>query len=313
MDANRRQKESEVISRLNSLIRQQQSGAGQLDDDTADVNEDVDDTEGGKKAGRLAVLESSVALIEQLTAACRRMNAACNARDAQVSRVSSQLQSVAAAIAQQATSLALVESGRGSGSGLLASDRFGHWRSSPAPATRLIEPAPTAASSHFLSALPPSASSYLVHSDMAHTLHHFTTSLVTHMGITLVALPTMLVLDVNQAMLDMAGRSRSEVLYRPLIDLEMCTGISQFPTSVAAMNAVVEGKRRQLTTTWRCRGTDGLIYETNVWLSGVWDEPSTGSETDTAGAVKRERRSPDKMLVMCAEDEAVLVDELQVP
>ena len=120
VDANRRQKEGDAIARLHELIKQQQQPQTDADDrkliEETGEEEEEDETDGSKhKVGRLTVLESSIALIEQLTSACKRMNAACNAKDAQVSRVSSQLHSVAAVIAQQASSLALVEPLHGRG------------------------------------------------------------------------------------------------------------------------------------------------------------------------------------------------------
>ena len=71
VDYVRRQKESEIVARLQSLIRQQRQRRKELTGEAEDeaVPLDEDDTEyGNRKACRLSVLQSTVALVEQLTA-----------------------------------------------------------------------------------------------------------------------------------------------------------------------------------------------------------------------------------------------------
>ena len=387
VDTCRRQKENEAIARLHTLV-QQQTGAptGQVDsgvgvglrvatevDEASGVTghmrdmrhmaaavdvEDEDDSELGKqqRAGRLTVLESSIALIEQLTAACKRMDAACNAKDATVSRVSNQLHNVAAVIAQQATSLALlgpVDQTRTAG--LPAAERAqrrqrsavtlpsnGHFthptRSYPQstgyspsfdythpaidhsyptsyhhPTTNshsatqhrlcsTITPTQSASVPSFLSVLPPSTSSYLLQSDASHTLQRSTLSLLSGTSVTIIVLPSRLVVDVNSRCLDMTGRRREDVLYQPVAN-ESAKPIPQYPASYVAINDVMEGRKQQGSVMWRCRWADGLLYESMATFYAMYEQPLASRET----------RAPDKIMFLSSPEEAVRVDERSLP
>ena len=325
VDANRRQKENEAITRLHRLIRQQQQGAGDAEDDAGEV--DDDDMEGGKqKTGRLTVLESSIALIEQLAAACKRMDAACNAKDAQVSRVSNQLHSVAASIARQATSLAMVDpildgftamdglAGGGLPSlhpdfsqhlnhpSLLHPNSLPNTQSGAYPYSHSHPLSDPRTASTFLSVLPPSMSSYLLHSDLSHVLHHSTTSLWSSMCLIVIALPGKIIIDVNERFLSMTGHKRSEVMYNSMEDISM-KDIPQYPASIAAVNDVLEGRKRQGSAVWRCRWADGQIYENSCTFFAIYDQP----------AMMGEVRMPDKMLLISAAEEAVVCDQVSLP
>ena len=326
VDANRRQKENEAIARLHVLIRQQQQqqlpGAGvdnDVDDDSAEGDEDCE----GRKAGRLAVLESSIALIEQLTTACQRMEVACNAKDAQVSRVSSQLHSVAAVIAQQASSLALAESMDKFARGLSTAECTQSWlpahhHSSPPTHPSLLAPAkhphcPTHphsspsqshSASSVLAVLPPSTSSFLLQSDATHALRQATTSLLETMLMTIVALPSKVVIEVNDMFLRVTGFKRTEMLYRPL-DEVTTKNVPQYPASLAALNDVMEGSLRQGTAIWRCRWANGLLYENRVTFFAIFDKPCSSSGGVGGGT----KHVPDKMLLMSAPEESVLYDQ----
>ena len=285
VDANRRQRESDAIARLHRLISKQQHLL------TGDVDEESKEAEGDESedsrhtACRLDVLESSIAMIEQLSAACQRMDAACNAKDLQVSRVSNQLHSVAAALAEQASSLAFVEQSDGAAG-----------RSKAFPNS----------SASFLSVLPPPASSYLIHSDICHTLRQSTTSLLNNMSATVVTLPSMLVIDVNDAYLSMSGRHRSDVLYHTIDCMSTAHAVPQYPASIAAMNEVIDGSKRHGGALFRCREPNGPLFEFNLWFSAIFDEPLPGA----VRAVKKGRRVPDKLLLVSASEEAVELDEL---
>ena len=344
VDASRRQKEASAISRLLRLIRQQQqsvaggAGAvglvGEADDDTVDADED--DLDGSRnKAGRLTVLESSIALIEQLTAACSTMERACNAKDVQVSRVSGQLHSVAALIAQQATELALVEpnkrdgltildGGDGSDSAMYRlptayTDYSQHYsqhtnflhqqqqeqqHSWAASRPSLLPGTPHSAST-FLSVLPQSTSSYLLQSDMNHTLRTSTVSLMSTMSMTVIALPSKVVIDVNDKFLAMTGHKRADLMYHSLEDVSSTKNVPQYPASVAAVNEVLNGTRRHGTGIWRCVWADGRLYENSVTFYAIFDEPST--------AGSGEKCLPDKMLLLSSAEEAVVVDDFNLP
>ena len=343
VDASRRQKENEAIARLHVLVRQQQEQQqqqvvgvqGDIDDESAEGDDDNETSE-GRKAGRLAVLESSIALIEQLTTACQRMEVACNAKDAQVSRVSSQLHSVAAVIAQQASSLALAESEGGYATGLAASSEYGQpWQqalpsysSHPSllPSTPHSYPYPQASSqphshshprsrphvrplshphseSTFLSVLPPSTSSYLLQSDASHTLQQSTTSLLETMSMTVIVLPSKVVIDVNDNFLQMSGHLRSEMMYHSLDDASLNKGVNQYPASLAAVEEVISGSKRHGRALWRCRRVSGILYEVMATFYGLYDEPRADrGSTD-------EQRIPDRMLIISAPDDVMIVGE----
>ena len=226
MDANRRQRESDAITRLHRLIRTV-AADGEAEDESAEGDDEEAES---RKAGRLTVLESSIALIEQLTTACKRMEAACNAKDAQVSKVSSQLRSVAAAIAQQATSLTLVDQMEGFTAALLPLEYSQPRLPSLLPASRPASPALLGAASSlspsFLSVLPPAASSYLLRSDMSHTLRQSTMSLMNSMSVTVVVVPSMVIIDVNERFLEMTGHMRAEIMYHSMHELGMMNAVN---------------------------------------------------------------------------------------
>ena len=315
VDASRRQKENEAITRLHGLIRQQRhqrAVIGEVEDETGDGDED--EMEGGKhKAGRLTVLESSIALIEQLTAACKRMDAACNAKDVQVSRVSNQLHSVAGVIAQQVTSLALggpVQDGFSTIDGMAdAGTRSRHaehfrqpWHPSRLPPNIQFTSFPVHPTSSLLSVLPPSTSSYLLQSDMSHTLRQYTTSLLSTMCMIVIALPGKIVIDVNERFVAMTGHPRSEMLYRPLNQASINRGVSQYPASMAAVDAVIVGSQRQGSATWRCRRADEVLYEIVTSFYALYNDARSDGSVD-------EKRRPDQLLIISAPDEVILVGE----
>ena len=315
VDANRRQRESDAIARLHKLIKQQQQEqqeVGEVSDETGEADED--DTEAGnRKSGRLTVLESSIALIEQLTSACKRMDAACNAKDLQVSRVSNQLHSVAAVIAQQATSLGLVKTVADGFSAVNGLDGIGvptaphtgysqPWTSPhPSNLLRYSGNNQSHSASSMLSVLPSSASSYLLQSDSSHTLRQSTASLLHTMCMALVALPSKVMIDVNDRFLAMSGHRRADVLYHSIEDLSL-KDVPQYPASLLAVDEVMDGRKRQGSAVWRCRWADGLVYENYVSFYAIFDEPS----------VSGGKRLPDKMLLISAAEEAVALDMHQV-
>ena len=341
VDANRRQKENDAIARLHRLIRQQQQEAqqqaggarleGDVDSETGAADDaDDDDAEeaAGRKAGRLTVLESSIALIEQLTTACKRMETACNAKDAQVSHVSSRLHSVAAAIAQQATALAFVEPVDGYAPPSLSMEYQQPWQQAlmghsaahthphvqphlrshshaqPPPYAGGLRLATSGPASSVLSVLPPSTSSYLTHSDLSSTLRQTTTSLLNDAAVMVIVLPSKVVVDVNQRFLDMAGHRRSEVMYQSLDEGSMNKNISQYPASLAAVEEVMNGSKQQGSAVWRCRMANGVLYECAAYFFGCYDE---ALRQRIGGG--REKGMPDKMLIMCATDQLVIVSE----
>jgi len=279
-------------------------------------------------------------LIEQLTSACKRMEAACNAKDVQVSRVSSQLHSVAAVIAQQAASLAVVEDEE-KVDRITASDysqqlwqppafidsHTAHhpYSNSQAHSRAYSQPhflarsgpqSPSHSHSHpyhsypppnsastFLSVLPSSTSSYLLHSDSSHTLRQSTNSLLETFSMTVVVLPSKVVIDVNELFLRMTGHTRAQVLYNSLEDVALNKGIPQYPASLAAVDEVISGRRRQGTAVWRCRWADGILYEVKANFYAIYNDGRLMSAMDKC--------VPDRMLIISSPNEAVTVgDEL---
>ena len=288
VDAIRRHKETAAVARLHKLIEQQRAGharlEGEADAGESGVVQEADDdaaVEASRKAGRLSVLESCIAMIEQLTTACKRMETACNAKDEQVSHVSSRLHSVAAAIAQQATALALME-----------------------PTNGLALPTMECAQQPWKPALL-STSSYLVHSNLSSTLRQTTHSLLNDMDLMLIGLPCKLVVDVNERFLQMAGHVRSDVLHQSLDRTSMNNNISQYPSSLATVEEVMTGSRRQCVCVWRCRMSNGLLYECTASFCGCYDDTLWQGNSVSV----REKRIPDKVLIMCASDEVVIVDD----
>ena len=333
VDASRRQREAASIARLLQLIRQQQQqqvGAGVAGEADADETgeTDEDDIEGKQnKAGRLTVLESSIALIEQLTAACSTMERACNAKDAQVSRVSSQLHSVAALVAQQAThSMAIATSldriTGGHDCSQLSSYRRPQLFSSTRPSSHSSLAAstqPDSSSSTFLSVLPPATSSYLLHSDRSCTLSRGGLATFSTLCIAVVTPPGIIV-DVSDRLLAYTGWGRSDLVpttferfelsttlrVTPLVANQQLTPsgssrlryVQQYPSSMAQLVAVKSGEKRKGHSTWRCRKFDGTVLETDSTFWGEWDVP----------VEKGEYRPPDRMLFVYEMQDAVVVD-----
>ena len=328
VDTSRRQKEASAVARLLRLIRQQQQQkmvaggvgvvgvTGEVDADEI-VEADEDDIEGDRKrkAGRLTVLESSIALIEQLTAACSTMERACNAKDVQVSRVSGQLRSVAALLAQQARdSLAVASSldhiaAAGDGRAELS---YYHQPQLSYSVSQARHP-----SSSLLSVLPPSTSSYLAQSDRSYTLSHGGISTLSTLCIAVVSLtPVGVIVDVNDRLLACTGWCRSDLLHTafadhdtvnkahsavavtPLIADKQLRYVQQYPSYIEQVMTVKSGEKRKAHGTCRYRMVDGTVIETDSTFWGEWDVPLRNGE----------RRSPDRMLLVYEMQDAVVVE-----
>ena len=280
LDADRRQKETDAISTLLGLIRQQQQGAV-VEGEVADAKKVKHKILlNGRKAGRLAVLESSIAIIQQLTS--KRTEDAVNATDLQKSRM------------QQDAAFEYY--------GSLDGFALSHYECpsglpSVLPISHFTLPIPLR-----LSALPLSVSPQPVNSGISHALLQFTTSMLSRMYIMVIALSSMVVVDVNDAFLAMTGFDRAQLLDQPFGSISLSKGIAQYPASVAAVAAVVDGHKRQGSTTWRCRRTDGVLFECTASFHGSYDELPLGAGVRTM-------QMPNKMLIMCAPDEIVMVGD----
>ena len=302
IDATRRQKETDAISTLRKLIGQQLLGSESkvaavvrgdelaLGGDSERAEEELE----GRQVVRLGVLESSIALIEQLTAACQRMEEAYNAKDAQVKRMSGQLYGVAAAIAEQAAVWA-------------ADDQVAKYSQQDPASHDLSAPSPSslpASDRSSVSLLAQSVSSFLIHSDISHTFRQSPASLLSDIAMTVIALPSKLVLDVNEMFLVKTGYRRNELLHQPMGEGPLVKGVSQYPKSVVAVDTVATGSERQGGAMWRCRRADGVLYECRAWFFGRYDDEW---EMDSNGAGKGV--PPTKMLIMCAMNEIVLLGD----
>ena len=306
VDTARRLKENDAIAKLGTLVAQQkelnQTLAGTEADALPAAEESASDEEEGgrRKAGRLTVLESTVALVEQLTAACQQMAAANNAREAQVHRVSSHLHSVAASIAQQAAAAQL-----------MAVDS-----AQPEPYSAAVIPSSNNISSGSQIELPPSVSAFLAHSDRSATLRRGQCVTFSTLCALVVASPLVgLIVDVNERLLAASGWQRHELLYTcfeednnqslPLTPLSQHRQpskggrrlLQQYPASTARVEAMKRGERRKADALWRAYMRDGKVFEFESTLWAEWDEPLVKA------------RVPDRIVVVFSLDDAVQVDD----
>ena len=307
LDANRRQRELEAIERLRDLIlqqhvQQQNRTIEAQPDDEADEKDDEDGAAGEeKKAGRLAVLESSVALIQQLTAACKRTEAACGAQGAQLSRVSNQLHTVAATIAQVAAS-SYTSAADPLPAATSASTSLTASASAMASASsRML----SAASSSFRSILPAAVIDQLEHSDRSHSLCQSGLNMLSSMCISVISVPLGVIIDMNNNFLHAMHARRTDLLHKPINLTTLHKRIPQYPAAIAETEAVMSGRKRQTQAMWRCRTFDGVKFEMRCTFWGDFDVPPSPDGTPP--------RAPDRLLTMYAQEDCVLLEDTAIP
>ena len=316
VDTRRRQKENDAIAKLKQLIEQQQQlGAVTAEADEAPAAETAEDEEsesGKRKAGRLSVLEASVAMIEQLTAINQRMEAAGNAREEQVSLMSSHLHSVVASIAQQAThaETSVADSGARLPDSVPVTPHLSSLHDSAAVLPAATNPSPTA-----LAVLPPLVSASIAHSDRSRTLRSESVTFSTLCALVVASPVTGVIVDVNERLLAASGWRRDELVNTcfeennavlPLTPLSANrqpskTGsrlLQQYPASMEWIGQMARGERRKADTLWRAYMRDGRVFEFESTLWAEWDEPLT------------KMRPPDRMVMVFSLDDAVVVDSV---
>ena len=313
VDANRRQKENEAIVQLHGLIRHLKQQHGEVYD-AAELRSALADEEESESvqpgASRLGVLQSSITLIGQLTSACKRMDEACTAKDAQVSRVSAELQGMAATIAQQATTLALVQPSDGhtakdfrsstQSPEMLSRDASQPWQPwQPSSAARPVALSPS--DSTLVSAPPSSMLSYLRSANLSPAMQLSTASLLSTMCVCVVTLPVLVVVDVNERFLAASGYARTDIAHLSFNDSPLCRGVNQHPAALMALSSVAAGSTRQGSGVWRFRKADRLLYEVTISFFALFSEV-------LADGIVDERRLPDRMLILGTPGGAVLVD-----
>ena len=307
VDASRRQRETEAIERLRSLTQQLKLGEREQDNEADDDGEEDEDgaTGEGKRAGRLTVLESSIALIEQLTTACKRIEASSNAKGAQLSRVSNHLHTVAATIAQVAASS--MEDGAASpGSSAPIVSRLPAQSSSYHSALVKRPQLVTSGPSPLQSMIPGAFLSYLDQADRSHTLCQTSLSMLSAMCVFVMSVSSHVLVDMNSAFLQVVRARRSDLLYQSVDLVSLDKKGSQYPASINEADAIIGGRKRRGHILWRCRTFDGLKYETRALFFADYDVPPTHDPSDS------EPRIPDRVLVMFAPEDVIMLDDARI-
>ena len=301
IDGARRQREKEVVQRLERLTTNSDGN----DDKRADDN---DDSAAGKRSRRnkrekVDVLEESAELIEQLKSVVKRMEDAADAKDAQISKLRSQQ--------------FVIERARGE------FDQVGLITNRPGAVQ------PIGYSSLPLALLPSSTIDALATIDGRQTLMA-SSLLASGPCLMLVQQGTGAVLEVNERFSSLSGYASSALLFTVLrpplagMHVRVCplmlkyskargsltdhTYIAQYKSSRQAIIDLCAGKERRVDLLWRMYMADGRLYEVQytafvsrqgvmVWLCNLEDAMlvEEWDESATVGA------NGDHLAVMCDE------------
>lgn len=272
IDGARRQREKEVVQRLERLTTNDEKKA-----------DDVDDTATSKRSRRnkrekVDVLEESAEMIERLRAVVKRMEEASNEKDAQIIKLRSHMYAI--------------ERARGD------FDEVGVMANRPAP-----NHAVGVSSSHPLSLLPTATANALSILDGRQTLMA-STLMASGPCLLLVQQGTGAILEANDRFVSLSGYSLSDLLYTvlrpplPGMHVRVCplmlkyskargsptdhTYIAQYNSSRSAIIDLCSGKERRVDLLWRMCMADGRLYEVTftafvtrqgvmVWLCNLED------------------------------------------
>ena len=297
IDGARRQREKEVVQRLERLTTSQ-SGE-EKSDEKQSATVDGEDSAAGKRSRRnkrekVDVLEESAEMIEQLRAMVKRMEDANSDKDAQINKLRTHLYGIAQA-REDFDEVAVMVSRQGPGQ--------------PVGGT----------ASHPLALLPAAASNALSLYDNRQTL--LSSSLVSSGPcLLLVQQGTGALLEANERFVSLSGYALSALLFTvlrpplPGMHVRVCplmlkhskargsptdhTYISQYSSSRQAIIDLCAGKERRVDLLWRMYMADGRLYEVQyaafvtrqgvmVWLCNLedamlveaWDETATVGST----------------------------------
>ena len=308
IDAARRQREANVVKRLQRLTQQraerEEYGSEDERDDVADSDDEADSVADEGKRDKVTVLEESATTIAQLRALCRRMRRACNAKDRSITSLQRHLNAIAVAKTQ----------------------------------SKLTDPSSATSDSaaSLLSFLPEQTSHYLSQLDRSHALYT-STFVRSPLSLVLIAIPSGIALDVNQVFEQSTGWKRRDIVgtligppadgsrpkhpLNPMVLRRRKDGKSalrdgeeevdgwwlrrylrQYPSSKLSMKEVWRGEAKKVEVVWRVVMADGTIYETmyTIWLADAdWVDDGQGGFEMRA----------HQMVLASAYGDAVRVDE----
>ena len=326
VDAVRRSKESDAINQLHRLVQeeqQQQQQQGESEEQAANVKAD----DKCRKVRRLNILEASVALIERMKAAADMNNAQLSSHpriDNAVATVSTDIPatfedptaftypSLLSSRSRQSEHISL---------GTTASQQRHH-----------------SSSFAYLSIAPPTPS-YIACPDRYAALYQpgpasFSSSLcvvvISSLGV---------IVDVNERFLTCTGWRRSDLLdtlvntrhitdrrrrLSPLLFQQhqqqlssewdgdsrtpaQAEALSQYPSFVTNVQALLRGEQSKVSGPWRCWTRDGRQLECQSTLWGEHDERREEQEEEI-----HQPRPPDRVVAVCSDKDVITVDSTKL-
>lgn len=200
--------------------------------------------------------------------------------------------------------------------------------------------------STLLSVLPPSTSSYLAHSDRSHTLRHSGLAFASTLCVTIINIADGVIVDINDRFLAQTGWRRADLLHTSMDHEDMACGhplspfllrergdkrlnrpveyLPQYPRAMAEIDQLIRGIKRKGDTSWRCRMGDGTVFECHTTMWTEYSDVEAGGEQyglvqkddgnlclGVIPSSERVRPSPDRMVLVFAIEDALIIEKLE--